>query len=87
MLTAIPVGTVGQSIQGTATVTPTTAGINTQRITVANANTRDGSQRLYTVHQHGPFAHLVQTSTGRRIILTNQPNQQTSNARKNILKA
>lgn len=92
---AIPVGTVGQNISSAATVTTTTPGINTQRITVANANTKDGPQKLtthtYTV-KHGDsvqkyvpsFAQLVQTSTGRHIILTN-PNQQTTNARKDIL--
>ncbi|XP_031780344.1 helicase domino isoform X2 [Nasonia vitripennis] len=87
---AIPMGTVGQNISSTATVTTTTSGINTQRITVANANTKDGPQRLTTqtyAFKHGDsvqkyvpsFAQLVQTSTGRHIILTN-PNQQTTNA-------
>jgi hypothetical protein len=93
VLLAIPVGTVAQNIQSTATVSPTTTGINAQRITVGNSNTKDGPQRLtthtYTV-KHGDsvqkyqvpsFAQLVQTSTGRHIILTN-PNQQTTNARK-----
>lgn len=91
ILTAIPVGAAGQNIQGTATVTPTTAGTNAQRITVGSPTVKDGAQRLttqtYTV-KHGDtvqkfpsFAQLVQTSTGRHIILTNH-NQQTTNARK-----
>lgn len=94
MFAAIPMGSVGQNISSTATVTTTVAAINTQRITVANANTKDGQQRLTTqtyAFKHGDsvqkyvpsFAQLVQTSTGRHIILTN-PNQQTTNARKEI---
>ncbi|XP_023290809.1 helicase domino isoform X4 [Orussus abietinus] len=87
---AIPVGTLAHNPQSTATVTPTTAaGANAQRITVGNANIRDGLQRLatqtVTVKQGDSvqriavpsFAQLVQTSTGRHIILTS--NQQSTN--------
>ncbi|XP_053987837.1 helicase domino isoform X5 [Hylaeus volcanicus] len=85
---AIPVGTLAHNPQST-TVTPTTAATNAQRITVANANIRDGLQRLatqtVTVKQGDSvqriavpsFAQLVQTSTGRHIILTS--NQQNTN--------
>ncbi|XP_015599061.1 helicase domino isoform X1 [Cephus cinctus] len=86
---AIPVGTLAHNPQGTATVTPTTAAMNAQRITVGNANIRDGLPRLttqtVTVKQGDSvqriavpsFAQLVQTSTGRHIILTS--NQQNTN--------
>lgn len=79
---AIPVGTLAHNPQST-TVTPTTAATNAQRITV------DGLQRLatqtVTVKQGDSvqriavpsFAQLVQTSTGRHIILTS--NQQNTN--------
>ncbi|XP_034182155.2 domino helicase isoform X2 [Osmia lignaria lignaria] len=85
---AIPVGTLAHNPQST-TVTPTTAATNAQRITVGNANIRDGLQRLatqtVTVKQGDSvqriavpsFAQLVQTSTGRHIILTS--NQQNTN--------
>jgi len=77
------VATLGHNLQNT-TVTPTTA--VTQRI---NASIRDGIQRLttqtVTVKQGDSvqriavpsFAQLVQTSTGRHIILTS--NQQNTN--------
>ncbi|XP_076755404.1 domino helicase isoform X7 [Xylocopa sonorina] len=85
---AIPVGTLAHNPQST-TVTPTTAATNAQRITVGNANIRDGLQRLatqtVTVKQGDSvqriavpsFAQVVQTSTGRHIILTS--NQQNTN--------
>lgn len=87
-ITAIPVATLGHNSQST-TVTPTTAATNAQRITVGNASIRDGIQRLatqtVTVKQGDSvqriampsFAQLVQTSTGRHIILTS--NQQNTN--------
>lgn len=71
------------------TVTPTTTAMNAQRITVGNANIRDGLQRLaaqtVTVKQGDSvqriampsFAQIVQTSTGKHIILTS--NQQNTN--------
>nr|XP_050859524.1 helicase domino isoform X2 [Vespula vulgaris] len=85
---AIPVGTLAHNSQST-TITSTTASMNAQRITVGNANIRDGLQRLatqtVTVKQGDSvqripvpgFAQLVQTSTGRHIILTS--NQQNTN--------
>ncbi|CAK9821897.1 Helicase ssl-1 [Anthophora retusa] len=85
---AIPVGTLAHNPQST-TVTSTTAATNAQRITVGNANIRDGLQRLatqtVTVKQGDSvqriavpsFAQVVQTSTGRHIILTS--NQQNTN--------
>ncbi|XP_012528465.1 helicase domino isoform X3 [Monomorium pharaonis] len=85
---AIPVATLGHNPQST-TVTSTTASTNAQRITVGNANIRDGIQRLatqtVTVKQGDSvqriavpgFAQLVQTSTGRHFILT--PSQQNTN--------
>ncbi|KAG7202049.1 hypothetical protein KM043_004730 [Ampulex compressa] len=85
---AIPVGTLAHNPQST-TVTSSTAATNAQRITVGNANIRDGLQRLatqtVTVKQGDSlqriavpsFAQLVQTSTGRHIILTS--NQQNTN--------
>ncbi|XP_076286564.1 domino helicase isoform X6 [Lasioglossum baleicum] len=85
---AIPVGTLAHNPQST-TVTPSTAASNAQRITVGNANIKDGLQRLttqtVTVKQGDSvqriavpsFAQLVQTSTGRHIILTS--NQQNTN--------
>ncbi|XP_025163305.1 helicase domino isoform X1 [Harpegnathos saltator] len=87
---AIPVATLAHNPQSTTTVTSTTATTNAQRITVGNANIRDGLQRLtaqtVTVKQGDSvqriampsFAQLVQTSTGRHIILTS--NQQNTNA-------
>ncbi|XP_058805344.1 helicase domino isoform X2 [Phymastichus coffea] len=86
---AIPVGTVAQNIQSTASVTPTTTSINTQRITVSNVNVKDGQKltmQTYTVktgdsvqkYQGPNIAQLVQTSTGKHIILTNP--QQSANA-------
>lgn len=87
-LIAIPVGTLAHNSQST-TITSTTASMNAQRITVGNANIRDGLQRLatqtVTVKQGDSvqripvpgFAQLVQTSTGRHIILTS--NQQNTN--------
>jgi len=80
---AIPVATLGHNLQNTI-ATPTTA--VTQRI---NASIRDGIQRLttqtVTVKQGDSvqriavpsFAQLVQTSSGRHIILTS--NQQNTN--------
>ncbi|RLU19108.1 hypothetical protein DMN91_009466 [Ooceraea biroi] len=85
---AIPMATLGHNPQST-TVTPTTAVTNAQKITVGNASIRDGIQRLTTqtlaVKQGDSlqriavpsFAQLVQTSTGRHIILTS--NQQNTN--------
>lgn len=85
---AIPVATLGHNPQST-TVTSTTTGTNAQRITVGNASLRDGIQRLttqtVTVKQGDSvqriavpgFAQLVQTSTGRHILLTS--NQQNTN--------
>ncbi|XP_015431567.1 PREDICTED: helicase domino [Dufourea novaeangliae] len=85
---AIPVGTLAHNPQST-TVTSTTAATNAQKITVGNANIKDGLQRLttqtVTVKQGDSvqriavpsFAQLVQTSTGRHIILTS--NQQNTN--------
>ncbi|EZA58517.1 Helicase domino [Ooceraea biroi] len=85
---AIPMATLGHNPQST-TVTPTTAATNAQKITVGNASIRDGIQRLTTqtlaVKQGDSlqriavpsFAQLVQTSTGRHIILTS--NQQNTN--------
>lgn len=85
---AIPVGTLAHNPQST-TVTPTTAATNAQRITVGNTSIKDGLQRLttqtVTVKQGDSvqriavpsFAQLVQTSTGRHIILTS--NQQNTN--------
>ncbi|KAL6258452.1 hypothetical protein P5V15_010408 [Pogonomyrmex californicus] len=85
---AIPMATLGHNSQST-TVTSTTAATNAQRITVGNASIRDGIQRLttqtVTVKQGDSvqriavpsFAQLVQTSTGRHIILT--PSQQNTN--------
>lgn len=89
LLIAIPVGTIAHTVQTTAQMTSTTSAINAQRITVGNANIRDGLQRLatqtVTVKQGDSvqriavpsFAQLVQTSTGRHIILTS--NQQSTN--------
>lgn len=86
--TAIPVATLAHNPQST-TVTSTTAATNAQKITVGNANIRDGLQRLatqtVTVKQGDSvqriavpsFAQVVQTSTGRHIILTS--NQQNTN--------
>ncbi|XP_076232641.1 domino helicase isoform X2 [Calliopsis andreniformis] len=45
---AIPVGTLAHNPQQSTTVTPTTAATNAQKITVGNANIRDGLQRLTT---------------------------------------
>ncbi|XP_050451369.1 helicase domino isoform X1 [Cataglyphis hispanica] len=85
---AIPVATLGHNPQN-ATVTSTTTGTNAQRFTVGNASLRDGIQRLttqtVTVKQGDSvqriavpgFAQLVQTSTGRHILLTS--NQQNTN--------
>ncbi|XP_014482898.1 PREDICTED: uncharacterized protein LOC106748666 [Dinoponera quadriceps] len=87
---AIPMATLAHNPQSTTTVTSTTAATNAQRITVGNANIRDGLQRLtaqtVTVKQGDSvqriampsFAQLVQTSSGRHIILTS--NQQNTNA-------
>lgn len=89
LATAIPVATLPHNPQSTNTVTSATAATNAQRITVGNANIRDGLQRLtaqtVTVKQGDSvqriampsFAQLVQTSTGRHIILTS--NQQNTN--------
>lgn len=86
---AIPVGTLAHNPQQSTTMTPTTATTNAQKITVGNANIRDGLQRLatqtVTVKQGDSvqriavpsFAQLVQTSSGRHIILTS--NQQNTN--------
>ncbi|XP_072747211.1 helicase domino isoform X1 [Anoplolepis gracilipes] len=83
---AIPVATLGHNPQST-TVTSTTT--NAQRITMGNASLRDGIQRLTTqtvTFKQGDsvqrlampgFAQLVQTSTGRHILLTS--NQQNTN--------
>ncbi|XP_070162365.1 helicase domino isoform X1 [Polyergus mexicanus] len=83
---AIPVATLGHNSQS-ATVTSTTT--NAQRFTVGNASLRDSIQRLttqtVTVKQGDSvqriavpgFAQLVQTSTGRHILLTS--NQQNTN--------
>ncbi|KAK0093865.1 hypothetical protein PV326_012451 [Microctonus aethiopoides] len=86
---AIPMGTIAHNSQTTSVTTSTTSPINAQRITVGNANIRDGLQRLTTqtvtvkpcdslqrISVPG-FAQLVQTSTGRHIILTS--NQQNTN--------
>lgn len=82
-------GTIAHNSQTTSVTTSTTSPINAQRITVGNANIRDGLQRLTTqtvtvkpcdslqrISVPG-FAQLVQTSTGRHIILTS--NQQSTN--------
>lgn len=87
---AIPVATLAHNPQGAQNVTTTSsAGMNAQRITMGGANIRDGLQRLttqtVTVKQGDSlqriavpsFAQLVQTSTGRHIILTS--NQQNTN--------
>ncbi|XP_046595483.1 helicase domino isoform X1 [Neodiprion lecontei] len=86
---AIPVATLAHTLQTTVNSIPTTATMNPQRITVGNANIKDGIQRLatqtVTVKQGDSvqriavpsFAQLVQTSTGRHIILTS--NQQNTN--------
>lgn len=80
--------TLGHNPQN-STITPTTTATNAQRITVGSANIRDGFQRLaaqtVTVKQGDSvqriavpsFAQLVQTSTGRHIILTSS--QQNTN--------
>ncbi|XP_066594643.1 helicase domino isoform X3 [Prorops nasuta] len=80
---AIPVGPLTQSTASTPTTTS-----NTQRIAVSNTNIRDGLQKLtqtVTVKQGDSvqrisvpsFAQLVQTSTGKHIILTSS--QQNTN--------
>ncbi|XP_043282960.1 helicase domino isoform X3 [Venturia canescens] len=87
---AFPVATLAHNPTGSSSTTTTSPGsLNTQRITVGNANIRDGLQRLttqtVTVKQGDSvqriavpsFAQLVQTSTGRHIILTS--NQQNTN--------
>ncbi|XP_034942058.1 helicase domino isoform X5 [Chelonus insularis] len=88
---AIPVGTITHNSQTTTAITPTTTTVTPQKITVSNAaSIRDGLQRIttqtVTVKQGDSvqrisvpgFAQLVQTSTGRHILLTS--NQQTTNA-------
>ncbi|XP_020707838.2 helicase domino isoform X1 [Athalia rosae] len=86
---AIPVATLAHTPQTTTVSTPTTATMNPQRITVGSPNMKEGLQRLttqtVTVKQGDSvqriavpsFAQLVQTSSGRHIILTS--NQQNTN--------
>lgn len=98
-VTAIPVATLAHTPQTTATSTPTTAAMTPQRITVGNANIKDSLQRLatqtVTVKQGDSvqriavpgFAQLVQTSTGRHIILTsNQQNTNTGSQRIRLIR-
>lgn len=81
--------TIAHNSQTTTPVTGTTATINAQKIAVSSPNIRDGLQRLtqtVTFKQGdsvqripmSSFAQLVQTSTGRHIIL--HSNQQSTNA-------
>ncbi|XP_051168186.1 helicase domino isoform X2 [Leptopilina boulardi] len=78
------------NVGSTTTSSTTTGGSNSQKITVANTNIREGLQRLATqtvtvkqgdsvqrIAVPSGFAHLVQTATGRHILLTS--NQQNAN--------
>ncbi|XP_043473179.1 helicase domino isoform X1 [Leptopilina heterotoma] len=89
-LQATTAGSTTTSSSTPSSSTIATVGATSQKITVANTNIREGLQRLTTqtvtvkqgdsvqrIAVPSGFAHLVQTATGRHILLTS--NQQNAN--------